>query len=79
MQMLSLQPSMIELNFGASIAVVPLIGLILNYSPWGIRLESILWSVASFIFIMVAIAWLRRKRLPEEERFGIEFDLSRIS
>lgn len=66
----------VALSFGMSIAVVPLIGLILNYTPWGIRLESILYSVASFIFIMSVIAWFRRKRLPQEERFGVEFHLA---
>ena len=28
----------VALSFGLSIAVVPLIGLILKYTPWGIRL-----------------------------------------
>ena len=59
-----------------SVAVVPLIGLILNYTPWGIRLESILYPVASFIIITSVIAWFRRKRLLEEERLGIEFNLA---
>lgn len=66
----------IALSFGMSIAVVPLIGLILNYTPWGIRLESILGAVASFIFIMSLIAWFRRQRLPREERFGAEFHVA---
>ena len=35
----------VALSFGLSIAVVPLIGLVLNYLPWGIRLESVLYSV----------------------------------
>ncbi len=65
----------VALSFGLSITVVPLIGLILNYTPWGVRLEPILYSVASFIFITSIIAWVRRKRLPEQERFGIEFQL----
>ena len=34
----------VALSFGLSIAVVPLIGLILNYTPWGIRLPSLLPS-----------------------------------
>ena len=59
----------VALSFGMSIAVVPLIGLILNYTPWGIRLESILCSVASFIFITSIVAHFRRNRLPREERF----------
>ena len=63
----------IALSFGMSIAVVPLLGLALNYTPWGIRLEPILYSVASFILITSLIAWLRRKRLPHAERFDSEF------
>lgn len=66
----------VALSLGLSIAVVPLIGLILNYTLWGIRLESILYSTASFIFIMSIVAWVRRRRLWEGERFGIGFQLS---
>jgi len=65
----------VALSFGLSIAVVPLIGLILNYTLWGIRTEPVLYSVASFILITSIIAWLRRGRLPEPERFGIEFQM----
>ncbi len=65
----------IALSLGLSIAVVPLIGLILNYTPWGIKLEPILYSTASFIFITSIIAWFRQKRLAEAEHFGIEFQL----
>jgi len=63
------------LSFGISIAVVSFIGLILNYTHWGIRLEPVLYSVTSFIFTTSIVAWLRRKRLPKQERFGIEFQL----
>ena len=65
----------VVLSFGLSIAVVPIIGLVLNYSPWGIGLESILYSMALYIFIISSITWLRRRRLPEPERFSIEFQL----
>ena len=65
----------IALSFGLSIAVVALIGLILNYTLWGLTLESTLYSIASFIFAMSIIAWVRRKRLTEEERFDINFQL----
>jgi uncharacterized membrane protein len=59
----------LALSFGLSIAVVPLIGLILNYTPWGIRLHPILISLLSFITAMAAVAWYRRQRLWPEERF----------
>ncbi len=65
----------VALSFGLSIAVVPLIGLILNYTRWGIRTEPVLYSIVSFILITSIIAWLRRGRLPEPERFGIEFQM----
>ena len=51
----------VALSFGISIAVVPLIGLILNYTPWGIRLHPILISLAVFILATSGVAWYRRK------------------
>ena len=63
------------LSLGMSVAIVPLIGLILNYTPWGITVEPVLGSIAAFILIMSVIAWVRRRQLPVDERFGIEFDI----
>lgn len=56
------------LSFGLSIAVVPLIGLILNY-VWEISLYPVLISITGFIFIMCTITYLRRRQLPLEQRF----------
>jgi len=66
----------IALSFGLSIAVVPLIGLGLNYTPWGIRLEPILLSLFGFIIGISIIAFIRWRQTPPEERFIISFDLS---
>lgn len=63
------------LSFGTSIVAVALIGFLLNYTPWGIKVDSILYSLMSFIFITSVVAWLRRKRLPRSERFGIRFGI----
>lgn len=63
----------VALSFGLSIATVPLIGLVLNYTPLGITLESTLYSITGFIFITSVIAWLRLRRLDELDRFKIEF------
>ena len=38
----------IALSFGLSIAITPLIGFGLNYTPFGIRLDPILWSLIAF-------------------------------
>ena len=61
----------VALSFGLSIAVVPLIGLGLNYTPWGIRLDPIVVSLSVFTIAMLAIAQYRRYLLPEEERFRL--------
>ena len=66
----------VALSFGLSIAVVPLIGLILNYMPWGIRLYPILVSLTCFIAVMSAIAWYRRRGLADEERLSASLTLS---
>jgi uncharacterized membrane protein len=64
----------VALSFGLSIAVVPLIGLILNFTPWGIRLYPILISLAVFIIAASGVAWYRRERLAPEERFRVPFN-----
>lgn len=56
------------LSFGLSIAVVPLIGLILNY-VWEISLYPVLTSITGFIFIMCTVIYLRRRQLPPEQCF----------
>lgn len=63
----------LALSFGLSIAVTPLIGLILNYTPWGIRLEPILISLSGFTLILCLVAFLRRRRLEAAERFHVDF------
>lgn len=63
----------IALSFGLSIAVVPLIGLGLNYTPWGIRLLPILLSLSVFTIAMCGVAYVRRSKLPDSEAFEIPF------
>lgn len=63
----------IALSFGLSIAVVPLIGLALNYTPWGIRLVPVVISLVTFTIAMASAAYWRRMNLPLEERFSIQF------
>ncbi|MBR1368851.1 hypothetical protein RJ53_04720 [Methanocalculus chunghsingensis] len=64
----------IALSFGLSIAVVPLIGLGLNYTPWGIRLDPIVISLIIFALAMATVAAYRRIILPVEQRLTIPFN-----
>jgi uncharacterized membrane protein len=66
----------IALSFGLSIAIVPLIGLGLNYTPWGIRLQPILLSVFIFIIGVGSIAIYRWTKTDTSERFTIALDVA---
>lgn len=65
----------VALSFGLSIAIVPLIGLMLNYTPWGIRTTPVLISLFLFILLLSCVAIFRRSRVPEEERFCLSLQM----
>jgi uncharacterized membrane protein len=52
----------LALSIGISLAIVPLVGLLLNYTPLGIRLTPIVISLAAFTETMAFIALERRYR-----------------
>ena len=64
------------LSFALSIAIIPLILLLLNYTSWGIKANPILYSVAAYVVIISGVAWIRRLRRSQIDRFKIEFNIS---
>ena len=58
----------IALSFGVSIAALPIIGLFLNFTPWGIKVMPVLISVAAFTLMAAAIGFIREQALPVERR-----------
>jgi uncharacterized membrane protein len=65
----------VALSFGFSVAIAGLVGLALNYTPWGVRLYPVVISLMAFIIVMSVIAWFRRRRLSREERYALTFSL----
>ncbi len=63
----------VALSFGLSIAVTPLIGLLLNYTPFGIRLTPLLLFLFIFTILMSFIAYIRRLYMHPHDRFNIRF------
>jgi uncharacterized membrane protein len=63
----------VALSFGLSIAIVPLIGLALNYTPFGIRLSPILFVLSIFTVSLALGAYARRSMIPEGGRFVVDF------
>lgn len=63
----------VALAFGLSIAVVPLTGLVLNFTPWGIRLVPVMVATS---LVTLGATWVgarRRNALPESERFSVPY------
>lgn len=61
----------VALSIGLSLAVVPLVGLALNYTPWGIRLNPIMASLFMFTLLLSVLSNYRRSRLPAEKKQGM--------
>ena len=64
----------IALSFGLSLAVVPLLVLLLNFTPWGIRLAPIVVTIVLFSAGLGYAAYWRRMRLPSSQRLALTVD-----
>jgi uncharacterized membrane protein len=60
----------LALSLGLSLAVVPLTGLALNYTPWGIRIIPIIASLFVFTLMMSIVSFYRRAKLPIEQKYS---------
>ncbi|MBN1260759.1 MAG: DUF1616 domain-containing protein [Anaerolineae bacterium] len=68
-------PERLALSLGLSVAIVPAVALLLDQLPGGIRLWPIVLSETVVIAASLLAAWLRRRRLPLEERPLAEIEL----
>ena len=66
----------VTLSFALSIALIPLIGFILNFTRWGIRLYPILISLTAFMMVTSMVAWIRRARISPFQRFNIILNIN---
>jgi hypothetical protein len=55
----------IALSLGMSIAIVPIIGLLLNYTPWGIRLTPIVLSLFALTLVLATAAVIREQQIKK--------------
>lgn len=56
----------LALSIGLSICIVVLIGIALNYTPWGIRLKPILLSISAITLASTAICAYRRVKIATQ-------------
>lgn len=56
------------LSVGLSLALVPMVGLLLNYTPWGIRLDPIVVSLIVLTCALAMVALSRQYRTSARRR-----------
>lgn len=61
----------IVLSFGLSIVIIPLLGLLLNFT-FGINLVSMFVILCTYTVIFILITVYRRKRLSEDVQFTVQ-------
>lgn len=64
-------PERTALSFGASIAIVALIGMILSDTPFGVQLFTVLFSLWFFVLAIGGLALYRQRWVPSEQRYLI--------
>jgi uncharacterized membrane protein len=57
----------IALSLGMSLALVPIVGLLLNYTPWGIRLTPIVLSLLALTLIFATAAVIREYQAQKQK------------
>lgn len=63
------------LSVGLSIITVPLIGLLLTFFSFGIRLLPVMSALTIFNVSLIIAGYFRRRLLPEKDRFEINLEI----
>lgn len=67
----------VALSLGLSIAVVPILGLLLNFTAFGIRLLPLTASILIFAGGLGIVAYIRRMRLAVEMRLSATIEIKK--
>ena len=59
---------LVALSLGMSLALVPIVGLLLNYTPWGIRLTPIVLSLLALTVVFATAAVIREHQAKIKAR-----------
>jgi len=69
----------VALSIGMSIAIVSLLGLGLNYTPWGVSINTVLYTVSVFILLTSGLALIRQSVTNKGIRFTMEFKFNLLN
>lgn len=62
------------LAFGLSLAILPVLGILIAVSPWGFSESTIALTFLAFVGLGGLLAAVVRRRLPPEDRFHVPLD-----
>jgi len=65
----------IALSVGLSLALVAFLGVVLNFTPWGITLASVTTGILLVSVLLAAVAYYRRMAVPADARLGLSLDM----
>jgi len=63
------------MSFALSLAIIPIIGVCLNFTPMGLRFIPIFFTLESFIFITGILGIIRWLKTPSSDRFFFSINL----
>lgn len=69
----------IPFSIALSIIAAPLVGFFLNYSPWGVVLDSVVVCLTGEILVASAVAYWRRSQLPPHKRFSLNLSRAAVA
>jgi len=65
----------VAMSIGLSLAVVPLLGVILAATPAGVRIEGVVGSLLLVTLGLSVVAFEQRMGLPQEDRLALSIDI----
>ena len=66
----------LAMSIGVSVGLAPLLGIALNFTPYGFQFKSMVVTIALFTMLLAITAYWRRMRLPSEDRLSGTIELS---
>ena len=60
----------VALSVATGLVVTPLLGIALDFTPWSLREGPTMMTVAGFVVVTAAVAAVRRRRLPSDQRYA---------
>lgn len=64
-------PERAALSFGLSLAVLPVFGLLVAFSPWGYTATAVIPLLSAFVAVGAIVSTFQRQRVPVDDRFGV--------